>query len=102
MKAVVSSLVLSMIAGEALTATRIETAGMTCAQIQSTLGREGIAILRYRSTRDPSLPLYEQYVASVRYCRSAEIAAPRMIPAADTPSCQVRKCVRTYRGGSRR
>jgi hypothetical protein len=99
MKAVVISLSLSVIAGEASTATRIETAGMTCAQIQSTLGREGIARLHYRSTRDTSLPLYGQYVASVRYCGSAELAATSTIPAADTPSCQVRRCVRVTREG---
>ncbi len=102
MKAAVISLSLSMIAGEASTATRVETAGMTCAQIQSTLSREGIATLRYRSTRDPSLPLYGQYVTSVRYCGSAEVAATSTIPAADTSSCQVRRCVRGYKGGSGR
>jgi hypothetical protein len=101
MKAVVSSLVLSMIAAEGQAATGIEITGMTCAQVQSRLDREGVAMLRYRSARNPSLPVYGQYVASGRFCRSGQMGAISTIPTTDTSACPVRKCVRIYKGGRR-
>nr|HMQ58374.1 hypothetical protein [Rhizobiaceae bacterium] len=55
---------------------------------------EGAAILRYRSKRDPSLPLYDRYVANSAYCSFGEYAAPAIVPSADQKSCRLRKCER--------
>ncbi len=87
--------------GEALAKTRIQTMGMSCAQLQAALARAGIAVLRYRSLHDPSLPLFDQYVAGERYCDVDEVIVMRTVPTADRTACPVRKCASIHRAGRR-
>ncbi|HET9536510.1 MAG TPA: hypothetical protein VFP43_14410 [Mesorhizobium sp.] len=94
--------VLSLTAGEALAQTRIQTTGTSCAKLQGALARAGIAMLQYRSLRNPSLPLFDQYVASEQYCDVDEVVAVRTVPTADTAACPVRKCVSIHRAGRRK
>jgi hypothetical protein len=94
-------LVLSMVTGEALAKVRIETTGMTCAEVQSSLQSAGVATLHYRSPRNPGLQLYDQYVASGAFCRVDDVVTVRMVATRDTASCPVRKCVSIHRSGRR-
>ncbi len=73
---------------------------MTCEQAQSKISAEGAVILRYRSTRDPSLPLYDRYVAYGSYCEPNEYAASAYVPTADTQSCVVLVCKDRVDGGA--
>ena len=71
---------------------RYNSEGMSCAQAQAIVQSEGAAILRYRSLRNPSLPLYDRYVASSFYCQPDEYAKVIGIPTADSRQCPVYKC----------
>ena len=57
-----------------------------------TVANEGAVILRYRSPR--GLPLYDRYVASVRFCEQGDVRRRAFVPSADRQSCQVYKCKR--------
>lgn len=93
MKALLPALVLSLIAAEAQAISRYESEGMACARVQAIIAGEGAAILRFRSTRDPSIQRYGRYVVDRRYCSHNEQAETTYIPAADTNSCPVRECI---------
>lgn len=71
---------------------RYETANLTCDQAQAAVLREGAVILRYRSPRNPTLPLYDRYVASRAYCQPTEGLYWDYIPTADTGGCPVATC----------
>lgn len=73
---------------------------MSCAQVQTAVQASGSAILRYRSVRNPGLPLYGRYVSDRRFCASGQIITFASVPAADK-SCTVRKCVWKVKGGRR-
>lgn len=92
MKRIVLALCLVAFAAEAHAISRHTSTSMSCDQVRGTLQREGAAILQYRSTRNPSLKLYDRYVADRRYCKIEEFAELAYVPAADTQSCPVRKC----------
>lgn len=92
MRAVLIGLIAAVIASPAFAVKQYNTMSMTCAQVQETLKREGSAQLRYPSSRDPTLPLYDTYVGSSRYCRSSDMTRPAKVPARDTRNCKVSKC----------
>lgn len=76
---------------------RYNSTQMSCGEAQSRIQEEGAVILRYRSARNPSLPLYDRYVAHGGYCRPGEYAKLEVVPTADTNRCRVLKCMqRTY------
>lgn len=85
-------LTLSAVAGQAHAISRYESQSLTCGEAQSIVASEGAAILRYRSERNPGLPLYDRYVAHGGYCQSSEYAKNDWVPTADTPSCPVLSC----------
>ncbi len=93
MKAASIALCLSLLAVEAHAISRYTTINMNCAAIQAAVQSEGAAILQWRSTRDPSLPLYGRYVANRRYCQPEQTAETAFVPARGGTSCLVRKCV---------
>jgi hypothetical protein len=93
MKAASIALFLALLAGEAHAISRYTATSMNCADIKAALQREGAVILQWRSTRNPSLPLYGRYVANRRYCQPEEVAETTFVPARDAKSCLVRKCV---------
>jgi hypothetical protein len=101
MKAASIALCLSLLAVEAHAISRYTTINMNCAAIQAALQSEGAAILQWRSTRDPSLPLYGRYVANRRYCQMEEVAEIAHVPAADG-SCPVHRCARVFRNRGNR
>lgn len=87
------ALCLALVATGAHAISRYTSTSMSCAEIKATLQSEGAAILQWRSTRDPSLPLYGRYVVNRRFCQVDEVAETTFVPARDARSCVVRKCV---------
>jgi len=94
---------LLLIAGEALAISRYQTSSMSCARVQAAVNSDGAAILRYPAPDNPSLQLYDRYVRDSAQCsRRSQRAQLQSVPAADTPNCKVRKCVRVSGAGSNR
>jgi hypothetical protein len=85
---------LLMIPVEALAQSRHDISAMSCERVQSILSSEGSAILRYRSPRIRSLPLYDVYVASGRSCGFKMNSLASTVYVAGGQPCRVRKCVR--------
>ncbi len=83
---------LSLVASDAHAISRHDIAGMSCSHVQGIVRAEGAAILRYPSPRNPSLILYDRYVAHGGFCQLDEEAASAFVPTADTASCPVLKC----------
>ncbi len=73
---------------------RVDPTRMSCDRVQATVDANGAVILRYRSPRNPSLTLYDRYVASERFCDMGEVRARSYVPSADLNSCPVYKCKR--------
>lgn len=90
-------LVLSAPAAQALS--RYEATSLSCSRIQALLQSEGPAILRYPSPRNPGLTLYDTYVAEGRSCRTSGRGRLATVPAADTKSCKVIRCIKRHGGG---
>lgn len=94
MKALLAALALTLVAGEASAISRYQTMRMSCDDVQAVLRHEGAAILRWRSTRNPNLPLYGRYVSDARFCEMGEVTTFASVPTADDRACDVRKCIR--------
>lgn len=76
--------------------------GMTCADVQGAVERDGSAIL-YRQAGQSGVPLYDLYVAREASCQPGQTTIRENIPTADTTKCPVAKCVDQNRfGGSNR
>ena len=86
------ALAATTLAAPAHAISRYESQGMSCARVQATVQRERAVILRYRSARNPSLPLYDRYVSDGRYCAVGEVAESAWVPTRDQARCYVRKC----------
>ena len=93
MKSLLLALCLSFVAAEAQAISRYNSTSMSCDEVRARVRGEGAVILRYRSTRNPSLPLYGRYVSDRRFCSHDEVTETKFVPAADTRSCPVRECV---------
>ena len=72
---------------------RYNSMQLSCNQAQSRIQSEGAVILRYQSARNPSLPLYDRYVAHGGYCDQDEYAKLEIVPTADNQGCRVLKCM---------
>ena len=91
-KTLLAALALSLVAFEAHAISRYDIAGMSCSRVQGIVRADGAAILRYPSPRNPSLTLYDRYVAHGGYCQIDEEAVASFVPTKDTASCPVLKC----------
>jgi hypothetical protein len=89
-KALLIALGLSLVSFEAGAISRYNSTSMSCAEVRATIRAEGAAIMRWRSAR--GVQRYGRYVASDRFCPSAEIAEWSYIPSADRKSCGVLEC----------
>lgn len=87
------ALAATMLTAPAHAISRYNSQGMSCGQVQAAVQREGAVILRYRSTRNPSLTLYDRYVSGGRFCSVGEVAVGSSVPTKDNPSCYVLKCI---------
>jgi len=91
-----------LLAGEASAIERYQSTSMSCARVQAAVNSDGQAILRYPASDNPSLMLFDRYVRDRTFCSSSQRADLRGVPAADTPNCRVRKCVRASGSGRNR
>ncbi len=92
MKQIILALCISSVAFPALAIQRYNIQTMTCSAVQNAVNRDGAAILRYRSARNPSLPLYDRYVRNRLFCDYNEYAKREYVPTSDKASCLVYKC----------
>ncbi len=93
MKTLLSVLALSFaMAAPAHAISRYNSERLSCDRIHRIIDREGAAILRYQSRRNPSLTLYDRYVRHGGFCMAGEYAKYATVPAADTPACPVYRC----------
>jgi hypothetical protein len=58
----------------------------------ATIAADGAAIMRYRSKRNPGLPLYGRYDDDGRFSEADEYARTVFIPARDMAQCPVHEC----------
>jgi len=86
------ALAFSLVSADAYAISRYNSQSMSCGETRAIVRDEGAVILRYRSARNPSLPLYDRYVAHRGYCEINEYAKAAWVPTSDTPSCPVYKC----------
>jgi hypothetical protein len=82
---------------EASAIVRYMVQGMTCAEVQEALDRDGIAIL-YRQG-ESGVVLYDRFVKDESFCRARSTTASERIAVADTDECPVRKCIELRRFG---
>lgn len=92
MKIVLLALGLSLVAADAQAVSRYDPTRMSCGQVRASIAREGAVILRYRSPRNPNLPLFDRYVRGDRFCAAGEFADRASVPSADRRACPVLKC----------
>jgi hypothetical protein len=71
---------------------RYTSTAMSCGDVQARIRADGAAIMQYRSTRNPNLPLYGRYVRSAAFCNRDEWAKTVYIPTADRRQCPVYEC----------
>ena len=96
MKAVLAALSLVLISAEAHAISRYNSQSMSCAEARAVVREEGAAILRWRSARNPTLPLYGRFVRDDSYCSSMERSRTSFVPTLDRPSCAVYECKPSY------
>ncbi len=87
----------AMISFDASAIVRYMVQGMTCAEVQEALERDGVAIL-FRPGKS-GVTLYERYVKDGSLCASGLMAAADRITSADTDNCPVIKCIDGRRFG---
>lgn len=87
---------------EASAIVRYMVQDMTCAEVQNSVDRDGVAIL-YRQAGKSGIPLYDRYVANGSFCQAGQDTIKESVPTADTQNCRVSKCLDGTRfGGSNR
>ncbi|WP_342587434.1 hypothetical protein [Manganibacter manganicus] len=91
-KTAVLTACLCVMAGQALAISRHDPTRTSCDRVHAAIASEGAVILRYPSPRNPSLTLYDRYVASARFCNGGEVLDRAFVPSADARACPVFKC----------
>lgn len=95
MRRLIVAIPLLLTAATALAQSRHDIQGMNCASVQAILKDEGVAILRYRSLFNLSLPLYDRYVSGQKQCPAGEVALRKGVPTTDREYCPVYTCVQS-------
>lgn len=93
MKRIAAALLVALLPVEAMAISRYTSTSMSCDSIHAAIAQERAVILRYRSTRNPSLQLFGRYVRDWRQCDTGETTEFAYVPSADRKSCPVLKCV---------
>lgn len=86
-----------LVSFDALAIVRYMVQGMTCAEVQQAVERDGAAIL-FRQGKT-GVALYDRFVRDGSFCNTGYTAAREGISAADTQVCRVTKCIQTNRFG---
>ncbi len=87
----------SIVSFDASAIVRYMVQGMTCAEVQAAVDRDGTAIL-YRQGKSGGA-LYDRFVKDGSFCGTGSTAAREGIRAADTDDGRVIKCVDASRFG---
>jgi hypothetical protein len=96
------AVILALVPVEASAIVRYMVQGMTCAEVQNSVDRDGVAIL-YRQASKSGVPLYDRYVANGSFCQAGQDTIKESVPTADTQNCRVSKCLDGTRfGGNNR
>ena len=80
-----------MLATESFAVSRYEVGNKSCHELRAIVGRDGAAILRWRSQRT-GITLYERFVRDMSYCPADQITDTISVPTADG-NCSLPKCV---------
>ncbi len=88
---------MTLIATDAGAIVRYMVQGMTCAEVQEALSRDGVAILYRRG--ESGIALYDRFVKDASFCSTGSTTAREQIAVADTDRCSVAKCVEVQRFG---
>jgi hypothetical protein len=91
------AILFSIISFEASAVVRYMVQGMSCAEVQEALDRDGIAILYRQGTS--GVTLYDRFVKDGSFCAAGYTSAQEQITAADTDECRVTKCIEVRRFG---
>lgn len=83
---------LSLAASDAFAVTRYDITQMSCAEVQTRIEHDGLAILSYRSYRIIGLPIYDRFAKDQEFCPVGTVAAPVGVPTADIRYCPVKRC----------
>lgn len=92
MKALILMPAIVLAASPAYAISRYNSQSMSCRAVHRVIAEQGAVILRYRSARNPSLQLYDRYVADGGECAMGEGAIVDSVPTADSPQCVVYRC----------
>jgi hypothetical protein len=87
----------SIVSFDASAVVRYMVQGMSCAEVQEAVDRDGIAIL-YRQG-ESGVTLYDRFVKDGSFCATGYMTARERITAADTDDCRVTKCIEARRFG---
>lgn len=87
---IIATVVLSSSTAEAIS--RYYSTSMSCPAARSLVAQEGAVIFRYPSARNPSLTLYDRFVAHGGYCAYGEYAGPKAVPTT-SGSCTLLACL---------
>lgn len=77
---------------ETLAVDRYNSKTMTCDRLTKILEQDGSAVLRYPSSKVPSMMRFDLYVSSVRHCPNWQNAGRASVPTSDAKSCRVMRC----------
>lgn len=88
-----AAMLVLLTATQASALAQIQATGMSCAQVQASLQKNGQAVVHYRSARNPTLPLYDRYVANAGYCSVKQLPSTFSVPTRDNPKCRLMKCI---------
>ena len=97
MKKIAMAAVFCIVSSEASAVLRYMVQGMTCAEVQEAVDRDGVAIL-YRQGKS-GVALYDRFVRDGSLCATGFTAAGEGISASDSDNCRVTKCIETKRFG---
>ncbi|MEX3009536.1 hypothetical protein [Hoeflea sp. TYP-13] len=93
MNRVLLALCIVSVSFPALAINRYNVQSMSCAAVQNAVNRDGAAILRWRSARNPSLPIYDRYVRNSLFCDRGQYPKRAYVPTNNAANCPVYKCV---------
>lgn len=89
--------IFSLVSFDALAVVRYMVQGMSCAEVQEALDRDGVAIL-YRQGKS-NVALYDRFVKDGSFCATRHTTASEGIKVSDTDNCRVTKCIDASRFG---
>ena len=92
MKSLLLALCIVSVSFPALAINRYNVQTMSCAAVQQAVDRDGAAILRWQSPRNPSLPVYDRYVRNALFCDRGRYPTRDYVPTKDRAHCPVTKC----------